>query len=44
MERGLAPVDRRTELACRWLLAVSNWQIDPHERRSWMRALGRWTS
>lgn len=43
LERGEVPVDVRTTLACRWLLAVANWHIDVTERRSWMRAIGRWT-
>jgi DNA-binding XRE family transcriptional regulator len=36
------PIDVRTTLACRWLLAMSHWQIDEAERRTWMRAIGRW--
>lgn len=43
-ERGTAPVDVRTALACRWLLAVANWHVDVNERRAWMRAIGRWTA
>lgn len=44
IERGAVAVDVRTELACRWILATANWHIDVNERRSWMRALGRWTT
>jgi DNA-binding XRE family transcriptional regulator len=43
LERGEVPVDVRTVLACRWLLAMARWHIDVNERRSWMRTLGRWT-
>ena len=41
-EVGEVPLDVRTTLACRWLLARSHWQIDEAERRTWMRAIGRW--
>ena len=51
LERGFrfddgAPtaIDRRTELACRYLLAEHRGDLSAESHRAWMRAIGKWSA
>jgi DNA-binding XRE family transcriptional regulator len=42
LETGRYAIDRRTELACRYLLAKAAGDLDLDANRRFMRAVGRW--